>query len=253
MQSVDGDTAQVPAQIAEELKLPCIAYVTGRRVQEQAIRVHPHHQRRQPDGRREEAAGRRHRGQVRVPAVCDVRGHPLGDQGPRDPVGRRRHQRAADRRQRLQDGGDSRLPARQEHPQVQAGQRRRRAGPDHRRELQEGRWPGRGHRQEGRRQVRPAEAAGEPASTEASRARPRSRKTTTCWPRLSRTRASQDVDQIDEAAQEKILAAAGESLPQEGPGGHARRLSRRPSPPSRARSGSSPSTATASCIRPRSS
>jgi len=29
MQSVDGDTAQVPAQIAEELKLPCIAYVTG--------------------------------------------------------------------------------------------------------------------------------------------------------------------------------------------------------------------------------
>jgi electron transfer flavoprotein alpha subunit len=28
MQSVDGDTAQVPAQIAEELKLPCIAYVT---------------------------------------------------------------------------------------------------------------------------------------------------------------------------------------------------------------------------------
>ncbi len=29
MQSVDGDTAQVPAQIAEELKLPCIAYVTA--------------------------------------------------------------------------------------------------------------------------------------------------------------------------------------------------------------------------------
>jgi electron transfer flavoprotein alpha subunit len=29
MQSVDGDTAQVPAQIAEELNLPCIAYVTG--------------------------------------------------------------------------------------------------------------------------------------------------------------------------------------------------------------------------------
>ncbi|MBM4027990.1 MAG: electron transfer flavoprotein subunit beta, partial [Planctomycetes bacterium] len=29
MQSVDGDTAQVPAQIAEELKLPCIAYATG--------------------------------------------------------------------------------------------------------------------------------------------------------------------------------------------------------------------------------
>jgi len=28
MQSVDGDTAQVPAQIAEELGLPCIAYVT---------------------------------------------------------------------------------------------------------------------------------------------------------------------------------------------------------------------------------
>ncbi|MHC4646122.1 MAG: FAD-binding protein [Planctomycetota bacterium] len=28
MQSVDGDTAQVPAQIAEELELPCIAYVT---------------------------------------------------------------------------------------------------------------------------------------------------------------------------------------------------------------------------------
>jgi electron transfer flavoprotein alpha subunit len=28
MQSVDGDTAQVPAQIAEELKLPCIAYAT---------------------------------------------------------------------------------------------------------------------------------------------------------------------------------------------------------------------------------
>jgi len=28
MQSVDGDTAQVPAQIAEELNLPCIAYVT---------------------------------------------------------------------------------------------------------------------------------------------------------------------------------------------------------------------------------
>ncbi|MHC4574218.1 MAG: FAD-binding protein [Planctomycetota bacterium] len=29
MQSVDGDTAQVPPQIAEELSLPCIAYVTG--------------------------------------------------------------------------------------------------------------------------------------------------------------------------------------------------------------------------------
>jgi electron transfer flavoprotein alpha subunit len=28
MQSVDGDTAQVPAQIAEELKIPCVAYVT---------------------------------------------------------------------------------------------------------------------------------------------------------------------------------------------------------------------------------
>jgi len=28
MQSVDGDTAQVPAQIAEQLNLPCIAYVT---------------------------------------------------------------------------------------------------------------------------------------------------------------------------------------------------------------------------------
>jgi electron transfer flavoprotein alpha subunit len=28
MQSVDGDTAQVPAQLAEELELPCIAYVT---------------------------------------------------------------------------------------------------------------------------------------------------------------------------------------------------------------------------------
>ncbi|MBN1815711.1 MAG: FAD-binding protein, partial [Sedimentisphaerales bacterium] len=28
MQSVDGDTAQVPAQLAEELKLPCIAYAT---------------------------------------------------------------------------------------------------------------------------------------------------------------------------------------------------------------------------------
>ena len=29
MQSVDGDTAQVPPQIAEELKLPCVAYATG--------------------------------------------------------------------------------------------------------------------------------------------------------------------------------------------------------------------------------
>jgi len=29
MQSVDGDTAQVPPQIAEELGLPCITYVTG--------------------------------------------------------------------------------------------------------------------------------------------------------------------------------------------------------------------------------
>ncbi len=29
MQSVDGDTAQVPPQIAEELSLPCITYVTG--------------------------------------------------------------------------------------------------------------------------------------------------------------------------------------------------------------------------------
>lgn len=29
MQSVDGDTAQVPAQIAEELNVPCVAYVTG--------------------------------------------------------------------------------------------------------------------------------------------------------------------------------------------------------------------------------
>jgi electron transfer flavoprotein alpha subunit len=28
MQSVDGDTAQVPPQMAEELKLPCVAYVT---------------------------------------------------------------------------------------------------------------------------------------------------------------------------------------------------------------------------------
>jgi len=28
MQSVDGDTAQVPAQIAEELKIPCVAYAT---------------------------------------------------------------------------------------------------------------------------------------------------------------------------------------------------------------------------------
>lgn len=29
MQSVDGDTAQVPAQIAEELQIPCIAYATA--------------------------------------------------------------------------------------------------------------------------------------------------------------------------------------------------------------------------------
>lgn len=29
MQSVDGDTAQVPAQIAEELGIPCVAYATG--------------------------------------------------------------------------------------------------------------------------------------------------------------------------------------------------------------------------------
>jgi electron transfer flavoprotein alpha subunit len=29
MQSVDGDTAQVPAQIAEEMNVPCIAYATG--------------------------------------------------------------------------------------------------------------------------------------------------------------------------------------------------------------------------------
>jgi len=29
MQSVDGDTAQVPAQLADELKIPCIAYATG--------------------------------------------------------------------------------------------------------------------------------------------------------------------------------------------------------------------------------
>ncbi len=29
MQSVDGDTAQVPAQIAEELNIPCVAYATG--------------------------------------------------------------------------------------------------------------------------------------------------------------------------------------------------------------------------------
>ena len=29
MQSVDGDTAQVPAQVAEELGIPCIAYVTN--------------------------------------------------------------------------------------------------------------------------------------------------------------------------------------------------------------------------------
>jgi len=29
MQSVDGDTAQVPGQIAEELEVPCIAYATG--------------------------------------------------------------------------------------------------------------------------------------------------------------------------------------------------------------------------------
>jgi electron transfer flavoprotein alpha subunit len=31
MQSVDGDTAQVPPQVAEELSLPCIAYVTDAR------------------------------------------------------------------------------------------------------------------------------------------------------------------------------------------------------------------------------
>ena len=64
----------------------------GRPVQEQPLRIHPHHQRRQPDGRGQEAAGRAHRRQVRVPAVRLVRRHPLGDQGPRDPVGRRRHQ-----------------------------------------------------------------------------------------------------------------------------------------------------------------
>ncbi|MBN1435685.1 MAG: FAD-binding protein [Sedimentisphaerales bacterium] len=29
MQSVDGDTAQVPAQLAEEMGLPCVAYATG--------------------------------------------------------------------------------------------------------------------------------------------------------------------------------------------------------------------------------
>ncbi len=29
MQSIDGDTAQVPAQIAEELNVPCVAYVTN--------------------------------------------------------------------------------------------------------------------------------------------------------------------------------------------------------------------------------
>ncbi len=29
MQSVDGDTAQVPAQVAEELGVPCVAYATG--------------------------------------------------------------------------------------------------------------------------------------------------------------------------------------------------------------------------------
>lgn len=29
MQSVDGDTAQVPAQIAEEMNIPCVAYVTA--------------------------------------------------------------------------------------------------------------------------------------------------------------------------------------------------------------------------------
>jgi electron transfer flavoprotein alpha subunit len=34
MQSVDGDTAQVPPQVAEELSLPCIAYVTDARFNE---------------------------------------------------------------------------------------------------------------------------------------------------------------------------------------------------------------------------
>lgn len=29
MQSVDGDTAQVPSQVAEELSIPCVAYATG--------------------------------------------------------------------------------------------------------------------------------------------------------------------------------------------------------------------------------
>jgi electron transfer flavoprotein alpha subunit len=38
MQSVDGDTAQVPAQIAEEMNVPCVAYVTGAQYQEDQFR-----------------------------------------------------------------------------------------------------------------------------------------------------------------------------------------------------------------------
>ncbi|MDR4497868.1 MAG: FAD-binding protein [Candidatus Scalindua sp.] len=39
MQSVDGDTAQVPAQIAEELQIPCIAYATEVKIAEGKFQI----------------------------------------------------------------------------------------------------------------------------------------------------------------------------------------------------------------------
>ncbi len=39
MQSVDGDTAQVPAQIAEELNIPCIAYATNVAYEQDNFRI----------------------------------------------------------------------------------------------------------------------------------------------------------------------------------------------------------------------
>ena len=49
MQSVDGDTAQVPPQIAEEMGISCIAYATDCAFQKRAIRIHTNNKRRKPD------------------------------------------------------------------------------------------------------------------------------------------------------------------------------------------------------------
>ncbi len=122
MQSVDGDTAQVPAQLAEELGLPCIAYVTGAQYKNNRFEFT-----RIISGGSQTVAAKK------LPAVLTVAKYeyPLfaSFSGTRWAAKAPVIQWAAedikaplDRGQGLQDGRDPRLPARQEHPQVQAGQ-----------------------------------------------------------------------------------------------------------------------------------